>query len=180
MLSGIPLPRLQSMKLVRSDKAATLRCGPFMLDSEMFRHLVLDGVVLRPADSSQFSGLRSLSIANTDLLMLDEIRIRLWTSASITTEPAPSMSSIQHLNISMPSLTDIPCSLSLDPSTLVSLKLNGIPFVSLIRKLLTENLRIFEVTDIDSTTAKTFLTSLPKEFKDLFPKLTDFSPSTFL
>ncbi|KAH0581354.1 hypothetical protein H2248_012445 [Termitomyces sp. 'cryptogamus'] len=163
MLSHIPLPQVHSMELIRSDSAATLCCGPFMLNAVFFRHLVLDGVVIRPADSFQFSGLWSLSVANTDLRMLDGFRMKLLTSATpIPTGCMPTLVRIQHLSISAPLLPYIPQILSFNPSTLVSLKLDGLSGtpVSLVSKLLTQNLHSLELVDMDGAAVKLLFTSL--------------------
>lgn len=169
LLSSSPLTQLHSMELIRSDPAYTVSCGPFILSSVIFRHLVLDGVIIRPADSSQLSNLSSLSVANTDLRMLDGVIMNSFTSVPISTDLTPSMTSIQHLSISAPLLPYISSFLSFDPSTLVSLKLGGLSgdsllpcdaSVSLVSKLLTENLRSLELTDMDREAVKSLFFSL--------------------
>ncbi|KAH0583159.1 hypothetical protein H2248_011041 [Termitomyces sp. 'cryptogamus'] len=200
MVSQVPLPRLESMELVRSDTATTLHCGPFRLNSTIFRHLVLDGVIIRRMDSSQFSGLRSLSIANTDLWLLDEKRMESWTYATIPVQCVPTMTNVTHLSISAPFLTYDPAILSLEPSILVSLKLSRISadflrHSSLIQKLLTEKLCSLELADIDSAAAALFFSflqgrtfarldtltvrfnigGLDSNIRSIFPKLINFS-----
>ncbi|KAG6828640.1 hypothetical protein H0H87_001433 [Tephrocybe sp. NHM501043] len=174
-----PMPRLTSMELFRSDTGAVVKCGPFGLYTSAFKHLVLNGVVMRVRLPAHLSSVRSLTIASTDLRMLNQLYVNLATD---TGNETPAFAALEHLTISGPILGEHRLEYwSVNPSTIRSLTLRG-PFTTLrssnsdtvphevanlMKYLVTARLQYLEVSNLGRTETAALFNSLFSPIQDV-------------
>ncbi|KAG6819861.1 hypothetical protein H0H93_007947 [Arthromyces matolae] len=164
-----PMPMLESLVIKRRLISPDGICGPFTLNTPNLRRLHLDGVIMCPRRNLSLSRLETVSLARTDMSILDMLRLLSYPS---TSEALPLvMPAVQHLSITETTLNFMLHRLSFNPFTLISIKLVSLQVPAedlekrqclekLLLMLVTEKLQSLELIHLNGVALQIVLNSL--------------------
>ena len=182
-VTGVFIPRLESLELVQLHTGPVSYYGPFLLDPAVFSSLRLERVTIHCARSSFLTGMRTLELIHSSGSILDEEALDSLDNPACNhfnvERRSPTMSQLTRLNITATSII-LPFHPSFSASSLTSLKLANFPpttpalrdsILHLFETLSTPILKNLEVEELDGFAWTAFVQSIHTSDSPKYPGL---------
>ncbi|KAG6906597.1 hypothetical protein DXG01_013000 [Tephrocybe rancida] len=166
---NLSLPQLQSFEMTQIKPKSVLHFGPFKFNPESLQILRLRAVTIHLSNPAHLAGLHTLDVEATSCqCMLDQMCLDNLGDATIQLSHPPKMLCLRQLSV-MAVIIQFPTFPSLDPTSIVSLKLGGfrgsspasIPeFVELFKRMASRNLRELELDAVKGFAWDAFILAL--------------------
>ncbi|KAF7300086.1 F-box domain-containing protein [Mycena kentingensis (nom. inval.)] len=114
-IASVPMPQLEHLELVQTDTGQVQHMGPFILEGDVFRSLVLERTTIFAGDATMLVGLRRIRLVGSSLAMVDENKLLSLEHPASTPDPRPpSMAVLEE--IALDGTNPAPDGLSFSPS----------------------------------------------------------------